>query len=128
MFTANEDLSTYGTIEHFQNAASHWMTFRKCIVEMSKIFLNVMNGNNDDPVRGIVTLQQPRMPMHVPNTSSIWKKMEDVLLARKETGRSPKKNVLKRQAGGSLKWMPTSVLHQNDLRPVSDILFCVSVK
>jgi hypothetical protein len=23
MFTANEDLSTYGTIEHFQNAASH---------------------------------------------------------------------------------------------------------
>jgi hypothetical protein len=96
MFTVNEDVSTYDTIEHFGNAASHRMTFHKCIVEMSKIFLNVANGNNDDPVCGIVTLQQSQMPMHVSNMSSIQRKMEDVLLARKETGWSPKKNVLKR--------------------------------
>jgi hypothetical protein len=72
------------------------MTFRKCIVEMSKIFLNVANKNNYDLVHGIVTPQQPRMPMHVPNMSSIQRKMEDLLLAQKETGWSPKKNVLKR--------------------------------
>jgi hypothetical protein len=96
MFTANEDLSTYGTIEHFGNAASHQMTFHKCIVEMSKIFLNVANGNNDHPVCGIVTPQQSQMPMHVSNTSSIQRNMEDVLLSREETGWSPKKNVLKR--------------------------------
>jgi hypothetical protein len=81
MFTANEDVSTYDTIEHFGNAASHRMTFHKCIVEMSKIFLNIANGNNDDPVCGIVTLQQSQMPMHVSNMSSIQRKMEDVLLA-----------------------------------------------
>jgi hypothetical protein len=33
-----------------------------------------------------------------------------------------------KEAGGSLQRMPMSVLHQNHLRPVLDILFCVLVK
>jgi hypothetical protein len=41
MFRANKDLTTYGDLEHFRNAASHQMTFRKCIIEISKIFLNI---------------------------------------------------------------------------------------
>ena len=43
-----------------------------------------------------MTPQQPNTGMHIPNTSSIRRKTEDVLLARKETGCSPKWNKLKR--------------------------------
>jgi hypothetical protein len=66
------------------------------MIEISKIFLDVANGNSSDPVSALVTPRQPRPSMHVPNTSFIRRKTEDVSLARKETGCSPKKNKLKR--------------------------------
>jgi hypothetical protein len=97
MFRANEDLKTYGDIEHYRNAASHQMSFRKCIIDISDLFLNIANGVNCDSTHVVVTPRQPVRPTtHVPNTSSIRRKTEDVYLPRKETGRSPKKNKLKR--------------------------------
>jgi len=104
MFTASKDLTTYGDLEHFRNAASDRMTFRKCLIDMSKIFLGIANGN-DDSGRGIVTPRgfvTPRLERigdtvsHVPNTSSIRRKTEDVSLVMRSTGLSPKRNQLKR--------------------------------
>jgi hypothetical protein len=97
MFRASEDLKTYGDIEHYRNAASHQMSFRKCIIDISDLFLNIANGVNCDSTHVVVTPQQPIRPnVHIPNTSAIRRKTEDVCLPRKETGRSPKKNKLKR--------------------------------
>jgi hypothetical protein len=100
MFLVNEDLSTYSDLEHFRNAASHQLTFRKCMIEISKIFLELANTNDTTaPVRAVVTPRQPQannvISFHVPNMSSIQRKTEDVALVTKETGHSPKRNVLK---------------------------------
>ena len=101
MFLVDEDLSTYSDLEHFRNAASHQLTFRKCMIKISKIFLELANTNDTTaPVRAVVTPRQPRAnnvaSFHVPNMSSIRRKTEDVALVTKETGHSPKRNVLKR--------------------------------
>jgi hypothetical protein len=56
MFLVNEDLSTYSDLEHFCNAASHQLTFRKCMINVSKIFLELVNTNDTTaPVRAVVT-------------------------------------------------------------------------
>jgi hypothetical protein len=74
MFQGNRDLSKYDTLEQFRNAASHRMTFRrKCMIEMSKIFLDAVSRNvhASDSVHAVVTPQQPNTGMYIPNTSSI---------------------------------------------------------
>jgi hypothetical protein len=61
MFLVDEDLSTYSDLEHFCNAASHQLTFlRKCMIKISKIFLELANTNDTTaPVRAVVTPRQP---------------------------------------------------------------------
>jgi hypothetical protein len=54
MFLVNEDLSTYSDLEHFRNAASHQLTFRKCVIKMSKTFLAVANSSDGNMARALV--------------------------------------------------------------------------
>lgn len=95
MFTAKDDLSEYPTIGHYRNAGSKRMTFRRSMVEFSKIFLAIANGNGSDESLGGTTVT-PQQVRAIPNKSLIRRQTEDVLLPRKETGRSPKRKVLKR--------------------------------
>mmetsp|Transcript_28857 Transcript_28857/g.52205 ORF Transcript_28857/g.52205 Transcript_28857/m.52205 type:complete len:720 (+) Transcript_28857:272-2431(+) len=97
MFLANKDLAKYGDIEHFRNAASHRMTFRACLIEISKIFLSIANGNGANTESAtIVSPQQSQAIPRVSKPAPIRRSTEDVLLPAARTGRSPQKNKLKR--------------------------------
>jgi hypothetical protein len=85
-----------------------------------KIFLELANTNDTTaPVRAVVTPQQPWAnnvaSFHVPNMSSTWRKTENVALVTKETGHSPKHNVLKQLLQQQLR---RTVKHPNDSRIV----------
>jgi len=100
MLLLNQDLSTYSSLEEFRNAGSKQLTFRKGVRKMAKIFFKVANSGGDESARAIVTPRQQRtggpISFHVPNTSSIRRKTDDVSLVTKNTGLSPKRNQLKR--------------------------------
>lgn len=48
MFRANKYLNAYGDLEHYlehyRNAASHQMSFRKCMLDISDLFLDIANA------------------------------------------------------------------------------------
>jgi hypothetical protein len=116
IFSSKENLNEYGSLEHFRNAASHQITFRKAVFKASKRFLELANSKKDDSASTgaaataywpIVTpslnrhgnsgssIMESSVP-RVPNTSELRRNTVDVSIVAKETGQSPKLRVLKR--------------------------------
>lgn len=98
MFLTDKDLGKFQDLEQYRNTASKQLTFRKCVLEMSQLFLREANGGI-----GLVPVTPAPQPAatprsnHVPNDMiAIRRKTEDVSFVAKETGCSPKRNVLKR--------------------------------
>lgn len=137
MFLVQENLAAYSNLERFRNEASRELTFRKCMIKMSKIFLSVAHGESGESecnggssnAASFVTPTQNgaygQSGRHVPNTSSLRRKTKDVSLSSKVTGLSPKRNALKRFMTPRQRVI---VLSPNDLRAALDVLFSVLVK